>query len=133
MIEELDSLNEINDIVEACGLDSLPPLNPAVFHCYSDEKRRGFAYISVVADEAELIDIAVRENCRGNGLGEELLIYSIDCAKKLGACSMYLEVRAGNETAQNLYKKLDFEVVGKRNAYYNNGEDAVLMRKLIYD
>jgi ribosomal-protein-alanine N-acetyltransferase len=39
-----------------------------------------------------------------------------------------LEVRASNETAQELYKKHGFQVVGRRLRYYSsNGEDAIIM------
>jgi ribosomal-protein-alanine N-acetyltransferase len=39
-----------------------------------------------------------------------------------------LEVRAGNEAAQTLYRKFGFEVVGHRPRYYqDNHEDALLM------
>lgn len=133
MIEEINDLSEITDIVEACGLDSLPPLETGVFHCYSDENRQGFAFISVIADEAELIDVAVRCEARGAGLGRKLLEFALEQAVSKGATAMYLEVRKGNEIARSLYKSCDFEVIGERTKYYDDGEDAVLMRKLLYD
>ncbi len=133
MIEEIFDLSEVSDIVEACGLDPLPPLETGVFHCYSDKYRQGFAFISVIADEAELIDIAVRRELRGKGLGEKLLCYALEQAKSNAASSMYLEVRKSNEAAKMLYQKYGFEIIGERRKYYSDGEDAVLMRKLIYD
>ena len=45
-----------------------------------------------------------------------------------GARSVLLEVRAGNEAAQNMYKRFGFEEVGRRERYYkDNNEDAILM------
>jgi ribosomal-protein-alanine N-acetyltransferase len=46
-----------------------------------------------------------------------------------GAESAVLEVRAGNKAAISLYHKLGFAEVGKRKAYYSDGEDALLMQK----
>jgi ribosomal-protein-alanine N-acetyltransferase len=39
-----------------------------------------------------------------------------------------LEVRTSNQTAQNLYHKYQFEMVGQRRRYYRDtGEDALIM------
>ena len=40
----------------------------------------------------------------------------------------FLEVRASNEAAQDMYRKFGFEISGRRVKYYkDNGEDAILM------
>jgi ribosomal-protein-alanine N-acetyltransferase len=49
-------------------------------------------------------------------------------AAGLGARSATLEVRVGNPSAQALYRKFGFQIVGRRKGYYkDNGEDALLM------
>ena len=88
----------------------------------------GFAGIWVLADEAHITNIAVRESYQRRGIGEALLISIIDLAKELGADMVTLEVRASNTQAQNLYSKYGFTQVGQRRAYYvDNNEDGILM------
>ncbi|MDP2916674.1 MAG: ribosomal protein S18-alanine N-acetyltransferase [Dehalococcoidia bacterium] len=88
----------------------------------------GFIGIWMMADEAHIINIAVREQCRQQGLGELLLIAGLDLAYKLKASIMTLEVRKSNVAAHKLYEKYGFVEVGVRRGYYtDNKEDALLM------
>jgi [ribosomal protein S18]-alanine N-acetyltransferase len=88
----------------------------------------GFAGFWVMLDEAHIIAIAVRAPYRGQGIGAGLLVSVIDMATKLQTRMVTLEVRAGNSTAQQMYRTLGFRVVGERPRYYSdNQEDAVLM------
>ena len=88
----------------------------------------GFAGIWVLADEAHITNIAVRERYQRQGIGEALLISIIGLAKELKADIMTLEVRASNTQAQNLYRKYGFTQVGRRRGYYtDNHEDGILM------
>jgi ribosomal-protein-alanine N-acetyltransferase len=88
----------------------------------------GFTGIWIMADEAHITNIAMRESYRRQGIGELLLISIIDLAKELNARFITLEVRASNTTAQSLYHKCGFTQVGLRRGYYtDNGENAILM------
>jgi len=88
----------------------------------------GFSGIWVLAEEAHITNIAVREQYRRRGIGELLMLATIDLAVELQAVVMTLEVRASNKTAQVLYEKYGFKEVGVRNGYYlDNREDAVIM------
>lgn len=88
----------------------------------------GFAGIWVLADEAHITNLAVRQRYQQRGIGELLLISTIDLAKELKASNMTLEVRASNLAAQNLYRKYGFAQVGiRRNYYIDNKEDGILM------
>jgi len=88
----------------------------------------GFAGFWVMADEAHIINIAVREIHRRQGIGELLLIALIELAAKLKAGIITLEVRAFNTAAQSLYFKYGFTQVGLRRGYYSEDrEDGVLM------
>jgi ribosomal-protein-alanine N-acetyltransferase len=78
----------------------------------------GFAGFWIMADEAHITTIAVREACRRRGIGELLLIAVIDMAQKLKTGVVTLEVRVSNITAQNLYTKYGFSKVGLRKGYY---------------
>jgi len=88
----------------------------------------GFVGFWVMADEAHITSIAVREAYRRQGIGELLLLAAIDWAIELKARIITLEVRASNTAAQNLYSRYGFTRVGVRRGYYtDNREDALVM------
>jgi len=88
----------------------------------------GFAGFWIMAGEAHIISIAVRELRRRQGIGELLLISVINLAVELNARIITLEVRASNTIAQSLYSKYGFTQAGLRRKYYiEDGEDAVIM------
>ncbi len=88
----------------------------------------GFAGFWIMAGEAHLASIAVRELHRRQGIGELLLISMINLAAELNARIITLEVRASNTTAHSLYYKYGFAQAGlRRNYYVDNKEDAVVM------
>ena len=80
-----------------------------------------------IAGEAQIYNIAVAEEARGRGVGEALFRHLIDKAEESGCDVVNLEVRAGNEAAIGLYRKLGFVEVGRRRKYYYGKEDAILM------
>jgi ribosomal-protein-alanine acetyltransferase len=89
----------------------------------------GYALISVVADEAELANLAVRRDRRGEGFGRRLLDHALAEARAAGVEAMFLEVRASNAAARALYASAGFVAVGRRARYYRDpDEDAVVMR-----
>jgi ribosomal-protein-alanine N-acetyltransferase len=88
----------------------------------------GFAGFWIMAGEAHITNIAVREKHRRHGIGGLLLISLIDLATELDARLITLEVRASNTAAQSLYSEYGFTKVGLRRGYYtDNREDGVLM------
>jgi ribosomal-protein-alanine N-acetyltransferase len=88
----------------------------------------GFAGLWLLAGEAHIINIAVREEYRQEGLGELLLIGLIQKAQVLKAGMVTLEVRVSNTIAQHLYARYGFTERGRRRAYYTDDrEDAVIM------
>jgi ribosomal-protein-alanine N-acetyltransferase len=88
----------------------------------------GFVGVWLMADEAHIVTIAVRESHRGRGIGELLLIAAIELAAIDDREVVTLEVRASNQAAQALYEKYGFKKVGVRHRYYSdNQEDAVIM------
>ena len=88
----------------------------------------GFTGFWIMVDEAHITNIAVRELHRHQGIGELLLISTIDLATELNARIITLEVRASNTAALDLYHKDGFTQTGLRRGYYtDNKEDAVLM------
>jgi ribosomal-protein-alanine N-acetyltransferase len=92
----------------------------------------GFALHRVVADEAELLTIAVRPTLRRRGAGRRLLDAAIAQMREAGATSAFLEVAVDNLAACRLYETTGFQTVGMRGAYYRRGDgaaaDALVMR-----
>ena len=87
-----------------------------------------FAAAHIILDQAHVTNIAVRQDCRGRGLGRMITRALMQYASNLGAEYLTLEVRQSNVTAQNLYKSLGFVKVNVRKRYYEDtGEDAWLM------
>jgi ribosomal-protein-alanine N-acetyltransferase len=88
----------------------------------------GFAGLWMMADEAHITNIAVRQSHRRRGIGELLLISMTKLALELGARILTLEVRASNMAAQGLYYKYGFSLVKVRQGYYTDDkEDALVM------
>ncbi len=88
----------------------------------------GFAGIWIMLDEAHLTNIAVRSDYQRRGIGELLLLSTLELATELRAGFMTLEVRVSNTVAQGLYRKFGFTEAGVRPHYYlDNREDALLM------
>lgn len=96
-----------------------------------NDKIVGFAGISIVLDEADITNIVIKKNCRGQKLSFFLMAILIDLASKSGCKKINLEVNEKNIIAINLYKKFGFEQVGLRKKYYND-QDAVLMSKVLF-
>jgi len=94
-----------------------------------DDTIVGFAGIIPVLDEADISNIVVHKNFRNNKIGSLLLESLIDLARNIKLKYLNLEVRESNIPAINLYKKYEFEVCGIRKNYYNNVENAILMKK----
>lgn len=88
----------------------------------------GHAGFWVMVDEAHISTLATHPAWRRRGIAELLLVAMTERAAELGLRVMTLEVRVSNVTAQALYRKYRFEIVGQRVHYYSdNGEDAWIM------
>lgn len=107
--------------------------NDMAYYLIAEECGRiaGYAGIWLVADEAQVMNIAVSPACRGLGIGAMLMTGLICAAKERGAERMTLEVRPSNIHARALYESFGFTSAGVRPGYYlDNGEDAIIMWKM---
>ena len=82
----------------------------------------GFVMMRVVADEAEILTLAVTPDARGQGVGTVLLSVAVERAHHAGARAMFLEVGASNIPARALYSRFGFSEVGMRKTYYGGNE-----------
>lgn len=81
----------------------------------------GFSLVRCVADEAELLLLAVEPARQHFGVGHELLDEFIVAARARGAAKLHLEVRDGN-SAVDLYRTAGFIPAGRRRNYYHGPE-----------
>lgn len=92
----------------------------------------GYAVFWCVLEHGELANIAVHPGYRGKGLGSLLLDRLIERAEAAGVRNLYLEVRASNERASDLYERRGFLEIGRRRNYYSQPrEDARVLMKAI--
>lgn len=90
----------------------------------------GFLIGRVVADQAEVLNLAVRKDRRRRGGASALLASALRTFRERAVHSVYLEVRHSNAAAIAFYSKNGFEISGLRRAYYSVPlEDAVTMKK----
>jgi ribosomal-protein-alanine N-acetyltransferase len=90
-----------------------------------------YGCVQCVAEECDLLNIAVAEEYRRAGLGKIMLSRLTIGAKRRGAEKMFLEVRQSNAAARGLYLQAGFEEIGVRKKYYPDGENAVVMVKAL--
>jgi [ribosomal protein S18]-alanine N-acetyltransferase len=87
-------------------------------------------------DELHLLNITVAPDWQGQGHGQALMAAVRQHARQRGLCTLWLEVRASNQRARALYRRLGFEEVGLRRGYYPAAvrrEDAVVMSLALND
>lgn len=88
----------------------------------------GYAGLQVVLDEGNILNVAVRPDCRRRGVAKQLLQVFLNFAKGNRLSFLTLEVRASNYAAIALYGSRGFRGVGRRKNYYEHPrEDAVIM------
>lgn len=140
---ELDDLLEVVDIEEASGLNrwgyesykrELYTNPDSVMLVARSPHLQGRGVIGffagwTVADEMHINNIASHPDYRRIGVGRRLIEHAIHEGGMRGVSFVLLEVRASNEAAQTLYKKLGFNYVSRRRDYYRSPtEDAFVMR-----
>ncbi len=81
-----------------------------------------------LADEAEILTLAVVPTLRRHGIGRDLVRRALVHAASLGLGACLLEVAASNSPARALYAAQGFAEVGRRNRYYPDGGDALVLR-----
>jgi ribosomal-protein-alanine N-acetyltransferase len=110
------------------------PLSGVVLMLARDErgKAQGFSLLRTIADEAELLLLAVSPGSRRRGVGTSLLDHFIEHARTNGARRLHLEVRDGNP-AVAMYQAFGFKAEGRRRNYYSGHDgsqhDALTMAR----
>lgn len=72
-----------------------------------------------------ILNIAVRKDVQGRGIGREVLGYALGQLREMGAEWVYLEVRENNSRAIKLYETFGMKATGRIKRYYGS-EDAII-------
>ena len=92
-----------------------------------NEEIYGFAGFRTIFEEMEIMNIVTKVDKRNQGFASNMLSYILRYAHNHEMEKINLEVNENNLPAIKLYKTYGFQVVGKRNAYYKDGGNAILM------
>ena len=95
----------------------------------ADGRIVGYAGLAAAADQADVQTIAVLEAWQGRGIGSALLTALLAEARRRAAVEVFLEVRADNPRARSVYLKFGFKEIGLRRRYYDDGTDAIMMKR----
>lgn len=102
--------------------------NNIIIVCEKSGEICGYITASIVIDEVQIANVAVKENFRNMHIASFLLQKLIDISKGKNCISVTLEVRQSNIPAIKLYEKFGFSKVGERKNFYKNPtENAYLL------
>ena len=105
----------------------------SVLVCEIDNKIVGYICYWFIVGEMQILNLATSPQLRRRGVAAQLLESAFDHCSASGLSSVWLEVRSGNRAAIALYQRHGFNQSGIRQAYYRDGEDALVMVKTFTD
>jgi len=92
----------------------------------------GLVVFRTMADEAEILNLAVDSTRRRRGIGSQLMKDALATCKAAGVKRIFLEVRDSNQAAQIFYLRMGFTEVGRRRQYYSRPlEDALVLARTV--
>lgn len=97
-----------------------------------DGHMAGYFLLMSAVDDVHLLNITVRPDLQGQGVGRYLLDKVCELARASGIHQILLEVRPSNQHALAVYRHAGFQMIGSRKNYYpaagSAREDAIVMR-----
>ena len=97
---------------------------------FLDGVAAGFCVLRRMADEGELLRIAVDASYRRRGVADVLMGAVVEFARDNALTAIFLEVRESNMAAVGLYRKHGFIEAGRRKGYYDKpAEDALIFAR----
>jgi [ribosomal protein S18]-alanine N-acetyltransferase len=95
---------------------------------WDGDQMAGYIGFLIVGDEAHISTIATAPAYQRTGVATALILDGIYALRGSGVKHLSLEVAAGNEPAQSLYRRFGFAPIGVRRNYYPlTGQDAIMM------
>lgn len=136
------TIDDINDVIvgeekifgESLGYDMLYSeltLNPYAYYFILeiDGKVGGYIGTWIELERAEIVNFYVDEEYQGMGFGSMMLDFFISVCEASNVPNISLEVRESNERAIGLYESYGFEFSHKREKYYKDSENALVLIK----
>jgi len=88
----------------------------------------GYVGLMITLDEGHITNLAVHPDRRRQHIATMMLLVLMRQAVERNVADVTLEVRMGNQAAQDLYRRFGFAPGGVRKNYYaESGEDALIM------
>ncbi len=87
----------------------------------------GFISGRRLADEGEILNLAVKKDCRRQGIGRALVRALLEAFEQERVARVFLEVRESNVAGIALYQGLGFRETGRREGYYQGPVEAALV------
>lgn len=137
--EDINAVVELEEkyLLETIGYEMLAnELHNKYAHFFVSKKdNEVIGYIGgwIIDTTCDMINFVVKEEYQRMGIGTKLYLTLENKTKELGANEILLEVRINNIKAQNFYEKQGFKQIFVRTKYYKNGEDALILRKELYE
>jgi ribosomal-protein-alanine N-acetyltransferase len=104
---------------QLAGILPMTGVSLVLAHDRSTDDAIGFSLVRSVADESELLLIAVLPAHHRRGVGRRLLDDFVERCRNDGIKRVHLEVRDGNPAVE-MYRTAGFEAVGRRKNYYRS-------------
>lgn len=107
-----------------------------VWLMFEGSQQVGHGVINVIIDEAHLLNITVKPESQGRGLGLVLLEHLMKRAYEINGRECFLELRDSNRSAYRLYERYGFNEIGRRRDYYPavcGREDAIVMACTLFE
>ena len=89
----------------------------------------GYIVFTVLHEEAQILNLAVPNAYRRQGIGKYLLASALEMIWARDGREVFLEVAVSNLPAQYLYRQFGFRICGIRKNYYGRYKDAYVLRK----
>jgi ribosomal-protein-alanine acetyltransferase len=132
-------LSSIQSLFQAAGLTPVGNCEkpsgdhaPEFLVCEDHGERIAAIHWRSVPPEAEILDIAVKQDHRHRGFATALIQEFLRRARTQCIERIFLEVRESNAPALALYGNFGFQITGRRPRYYRNpDEDALLLQLLV--
>lgn len=92
--------------------DGIHSKDQYLYSIIDDENKIGVLWVQVKDQKAFIYDFVIDEAFRGRGYGKQALIAMDEKLKAMSVESVGLHVFGDNITAQELYKKMGFQITG---------------------